>query len=165
MLKKKVYQLSKGMKLKLNMLLVLCFHPAVLILDEPTAGLDPLARQELLLLLQQWIETGEKTVILSSHITTDFEQMADYVIFLKEGQVAINDQKEQLKDNYLYFTTSLHMKLPRSGIYGYQKGAYEVTGIIDKEHGDELDGHCRPPTLDEILYFVVEGGVNHAIFD
>ncbi|MFV8826812.1 ABC transporter ATP-binding protein [Alkalihalobacterium sp. APHAB7] len=163
--KKKIHQLSKGMKLKVNLLLALCFHPKVLILDEPTAGLDPVARQELLVLLQQWIETGDKTVILSSHITTDFEQIADYIIFLRDGQIALYDDKEQLKDKYLYFTTNHHTDLPRTGVYGYQKGPYEVTGVIDTEQENTFDAKLRPATLDEVLYYVVEGGANDAIFD
>ncbi|WP_216829076.1 ABC transporter ATP-binding protein [Alkalihalobacterium elongatum] len=163
--KKQIHHLSKGMKLKLNMLLALCFHPKVLILDEPTAGLDPVARQELLMLLQQWIETGEKTVILSSHITTDFEQIADYVIFLKEGQVLLYEEKEQLKENYLYFTVSPQTNLPKTGIYSYQKGMYETTGIIDRDQEEQFEAQYRPATLDEILYYVVERGPNHAILD
>ncbi|MEB1808090.1 MAG: ABC transporter ATP-binding protein [Bacillaceae bacterium] len=163
--KKKIHQLSKGMKLKVNVLLALCFHPKVLILDEPTAGLDPVARQELLALLQQWIETGEKTVILSSHITTDFEQIADYVMFLRDGQIALYDDKEKLKDKYLYFTANHHTDLSNARIYGCQKGVYEVTGVIDSEQENTFDAQLRPATLDEILYYVVEGGANDAIFD
>jgi len=85
--KKEMKAFSKGMRKKLEIITAIAHHPKLLLLDEPTQGLDPIARNEVIKLLQEFIETGENSVLLSSHITTDLEHLADYIIFINKGEL------------------------------------------------------------------------------
>lgn len=93
---KKTKELSKGMKVKLSLAIALSHNPELMILDEPTAGLDPVIRREVLELLRTFPEDGKKSVIISSHITDDITRIADYVAFLVEGKIALSEPKDDL---------------------------------------------------------------------
>jgi ABC-2 type transport system ATP-binding protein len=93
---KKTKDLSKGTKVKLSLAIALSHDPDLMILDEPTAGLDPVIRREVLELLRTFPEDGKKSVIISSHITDDISRIADYVAFLVEGKIALSEPKDEL---------------------------------------------------------------------
>lgn len=93
---KKTRELSKGMKVKLSLAIALSHQPELMILDEPTAGLDPVIRREVLELLRTFPGDGKKSVIISSHITDDITRIADYVAFLVEGEIALTETKDEL---------------------------------------------------------------------
>jgi ABC-2 type transport system ATP-binding protein len=93
---KKTKELSKGTKVKLSLAIALSHNPELMILDEPTAGLDPVIRREVLELLRTFPEDGKKSVIISSHITDDITRIADYVSFLVEGKIALSESKDEL---------------------------------------------------------------------
>lgn len=93
---KKTKDLSKGMKVKLSLAIALSHNPDLMILDEPTAGLDPVIRREVLELLRTFPANGKKSVIISSHITDDITRIADYVTFLIEGKIALSEVKDEL---------------------------------------------------------------------
>ena len=93
---KKTKDLSKGTKVKLSLAIALSHNPELMILDEPTAGLDPVIRREILELLRTFPEDGKKSVIISSHITDDITRIADYVAFLVEGKIVLSETKDEL---------------------------------------------------------------------
>jgi len=93
---KKTRELSKGMKVKLSLAMALAHNPELFILDEPTAGLDPVIRREVLELLRNESKEKEKTVIISSHITDDISRIADVIVFLIEGKIVLHDEKDEL---------------------------------------------------------------------
>lgn len=93
---KKTKELSKGTKVKLSLAIALSHNPDLMILDEPTAGLDPVIRREVLELLRNFPEDGKKSVIISSHITDDITRIADYVAFLVEGKIVLSEPKDEL---------------------------------------------------------------------
>ena len=93
---KKTKDLSKGTKVKLSLAIALSHNPELMILDEPTSGLDPVIRREVLELLRTFPEDGNKSVIISSHITDDITRIADYVAFLIEGKIALSEPKDEL---------------------------------------------------------------------
>jgi ABC-2 type transport system ATP-binding protein len=93
---KKTKELSKGMKVKLSLAIALSHNPELMILDEPTAGLDPVVRRDVLELLRTFPEDDKKSVIISSHITDDITRIADYVAFLIEGKIALSEPKDEL---------------------------------------------------------------------
>lgn len=93
---KKTRELSKGTKVKLSLAIALSHNPELMILDEPTAGLDPVIRREVLELLRTFPEDGKKSVIISSHITDDITRIADYVAFLVDGKIALSEPKDEL---------------------------------------------------------------------
>lgn len=97
-LKKQVVSFSKGMKMKLSIICAMSHHPKLLIMDEATTGLDPVVRDEILDLFMEFIQDEEHALFFSSHITTDIEKIADYVILIHQGKIVF----EELKDNLIY---------------------------------------------------------------
>ena len=86
---KMIKDFSSGMKMKLKIITALSHHPKLLILDEPTSGLDPVARNEILDLFQDFIQDEEHGVLVSTHITSDLEYIADYITFINSGEISI----------------------------------------------------------------------------
>jgi ABC-2 type transport system ATP-binding protein len=97
---KKARELSKGMKVRFSLALALSHNPQLLILDEPTAGLDPVIRREVLELLRKKSKNEGKSVIISSHITDDIMRTADLVAFLVEGKIILSSEKDELLSNW-----------------------------------------------------------------
>jgi len=93
---KKTRELSKGMKVKLSLALAMAHNPELFILDEPTAGLDPVIRREVLELLRNESKEKDKSVIISSHITDDIARIADMIVFLIEGKTVLHEEKDEL---------------------------------------------------------------------
>ncbi len=96
--KKKVSELSRGMGMKLTLAFALAHNPELLILDEATAGLDPLAREDVLDLLRDFMAEGERGILMSTHITSDLEKIADEVICLDAGRVVFSLPKDAITD-------------------------------------------------------------------
>lgn len=96
----KIQKFSRGMKAKLSLAAALSHHASLLILDEATAGLDPVVREEMLDLLQEFMEDETHSILMTSHITSDLERIADYIIFIQNGQVVMTEEKETLLEQY-----------------------------------------------------------------
>jgi ABC-2 type transport system ATP-binding protein len=99
-LKKKVKTLSSGMRTKFALALALSHDADLLVLDEPTSGLDPVFRRELLHGLSGLLQDERKSVLFSTHITTDLERIADFVTFLRDGRVVLSASKEELSERW-----------------------------------------------------------------
>ena len=97
---KRIRELSKGMKVKFAFALALAHHPELLILDEPTSGLDPVIRREILELLKRVCQDEGKSVVISSHITDDLARIADYITFMNEGKIVLEEEKDELLSNW-----------------------------------------------------------------
>lgn len=92
--KKELKDFSRGMKMKLSLAVALSHHAKLLILDEPTSGLDPVVRSEILDIFLDFISDGEHSVLVSSHITSDLEKVADYVTFIHNGNLMLCENKD-----------------------------------------------------------------------
>lgn len=92
--KKRVGDLSKGMKMKLSITVALSHQPQLLILDEATSGLDPIMRDEILDVFLDFIQDEQNSILLSSHITSDLEKVADYIVFIHQGKVIFSLPKD-----------------------------------------------------------------------
>ena len=99
-MKKKVKTLSNGMRTKFALALALSHDAELLVLDEPTTGLDPVFRRELLHGLSGLLQDESKSILFSTHITTDLERIADYVTFIRDGQVTLTSSREELLENW-----------------------------------------------------------------
>ena len=97
---KQVKAYSKGMKMKLSIAAAFAVRPRLLVLDEATSGLDPVVRDEILDELLSFISDEDHAVLLSSHITSDLEKAADYIVYLHKGRVAVSGAKDELLDTY-----------------------------------------------------------------
>jgi len=98
--KKKIKDLSKGMKTKFSLAVALSHHADLLIMDEPTSGLDPVVRSELLEILSSLLQDETKAVFFSTHITSDLDKIADYVTLIDNGEIVLSAPKDDLVDNY-----------------------------------------------------------------
>lgn len=94
----KIKDLSRGMKMKLQIALALAHHPKLLIFDEATSGLDPVMRDDLLEILYDFIQDEENTILISSHNITDLEKIADYILFIHDGSVVFDKPKEEITE-------------------------------------------------------------------
>ena len=99
--KKKVKDFSRGMRVKLMFAMVLSRETKLLILDEATNGLDPVVRQEILQLLQEYISDGEHSVLFSTHMLSDLEDIADYIFFIDGGRKIFFETKEELQEKFV----------------------------------------------------------------
>jgi len=97
---RRIKELSRGMRMKLAIATALSHHPKLLILDEPTSGLDPVVRSEILDVFLEFIQDEERSILFSSHITTDLEKIADYIVFIHDGRVVLNRPKDELLAEY-----------------------------------------------------------------
>lgn len=96
----RIEELSKGMKMKFSLAVALSHDAEFIIMDEPTSGLDPIIRSEVLEILQQLITDEKKSILFSSHISTDVEQIADYITFINKGRIVFSESREFINDSY-----------------------------------------------------------------
>lgn len=104
--KKIIKNYSRGMKMKLSMAVALSHNAELLILDEATSGLDPIVREEILDLLLDFMQDENHTILISSHILSDLEKVADYIAFINDGKILFMETKDELKENYGICTLS-----------------------------------------------------------
>lgn len=156
--KRKVRDLSRGMKTKFTLALALSHEPELLIMDEPTSGLDSAFRREILSILSQYIYDGTKSVLFSTHISTDLERIADYIVFIRNGKLQFSGSKEELMDSYM-LVKGPNQLLNGSGLTfsGLQRTPLGFEGLLrwDAEMESRLDPRLivEKPSLDDILVY------------
>ena len=156
---KKVRELSQGMKVKLGIALALSHDAKLIILDEPTSGLDPVAREELLDLLQKIMEQGNRSILFSTHVTSDLDKCADYILFINDGKQILFDTKDNIIDGHALIrgkkdalTGSLKERL-----IGQKITPVGFTGLIKREDlFDSDDVETSVPTLEDIMVYYVK---------
>jgi ABC-2 type transport system ATP-binding protein len=149
------------MQMKLMIACAFSHDAKLLILDEPTSGLDPVARDELLDLLQEFIADGQRSVLFSTHITTDLNRIADYITFINNGSLIYTGTKDEFIDGFRIVKggnndITLDQQKKIIGIRKYSSG---FEGLI--KTGDIRDFSnftCEPVSIDEIIVFTSKGG-------
>lgn len=158
--KMKVKDFSRGMKVKLMFASVLARDTKLLVLDEATNGLDPVVRLEMLKLLQEYIADGEKSVIFSTHILSDMEQIADYIYFIHDGKKVLYDAKDELLENYLLVKgerRAVSAELQKE-LIGVIDNAYGFEAILPSDKAELLTSefHFEKPEIDEIVIHYIK---------
>ncbi len=130
---KQIKTLSKGMRKKLEIITALSHQPELLILDEPTSGLDPIARTEVLEIFQDFIKDENHTILLSTHIITDLENIADYIIFMDKGKIILNELRDEIIDNYGILKCSKKdlSKINKKDMIRLKENKYNIEILID----------------------------------
>ena len=160
--KQKIGTLSKGMRMKYALALALSHKAELLIMDEPTSGLDPLIRDDVLDMLIDFVQDENHSVLVSSHITSDLEKVADYITFLHKGKLIFTHEKDELVDNYgiLSCGAAVFDTLDKSEIVAYRKEDYQFKVLVKdrnkaaKQYPNAIVG---PATIEEIMLFYVKG--------
>ncbi|WP_372630503.1 ABC transporter ATP-binding protein [Cohnella sp.] len=159
----RIRSLSKGMKMKLSLAFALSGGAELLIMDEPTAGLDPVFRREMLEILSGLMLDENRTILFSTHITTDLDRIADYIVFLDRGTVVFNESKEDLFDRYALIKGDKKWldRDVRQAFVGIRETGTGFEGLA-RDRGEAIrmfgDGAIiETPTLEDIMYFTVRG--------
>ncbi len=159
---KQIRQFSKGMKMKLAISVAFSHHSRMLILDEATSGLDPVVRDDILDMLLDFVQDEEHSILVSSHITSDLEKIADYVVFIHEGKVVFEKPKDELTRRYgiIKCGAAQFGELDQSDIISYRKMDYEWQILVsDRERMQKKYPKAMivPATIDEIMLLYVKG--------
>lgn len=161
--KQKIKELSKGMKMKFSLAIALSHGAELLILDEPTAGLDPLVRSELLDILAALIQDERKSVFFSTHITSDLDKIADFVTFIHNGEIVLSAPKDDILENYGVVkgdNVLLNDETKRLFI-GIKTNPFGFAGLVqDKEKARrcfQKQALIEKPTLEDIMLYTVRG--------
>jgi len=162
-LSKKISELSKGMKTKLMLAVALSHKPGLLILDEVTSGLDPLVRDEILILLKEYVSQTKTTVFFSTHITSDLDKIADDIVFIHSGNLIFHKTIEEIKNNYLFMQCSLneYKNINKNDVcISYHDGDKYFLLIKNNLHIYENIGKASTPTIDNIMLLYIKGENN-----
>lgn len=155
--------MSKGMRKKVEIATALSHHPKLLILDEATSGLDPIVRNEVLDLFLNFIEDEEHTIILSTHITSDLEHIADYIVFINKGKIVLNEKLNEIIDNYGILKCNIEDfdKIDKSDIMSYRKNKYNYEILISNKNkckNKYKEYVIDKITIEDLMLLIVKGG-------
>ncbi len=158
--RKKIRALSKGMKMKLQIATALSHGAKVLIMDEATTGLDPVVRNEILDIFREYLKDDTNSILMSSHITSDLEKIADAVTFIDKGKVYLTGYKDELLERHALLKCSRKEfeTVARQDYISARVGEYNVEVMVaDREaaHAKYPDIVCEKTTLEEIMLFYV----------
>ena len=153
--KLKVKELSRGMKIKLMLSIALSHNAELLILDEPTSGLDPSMREEFVEVISDYMQDDKHTVLFSTHITQDLETIADYIVFIDNGEIVLGLEKEEFINYFMILKCGLENQniLDSSAILGQKKTKYNIEYLVKRDAIDEIPNEYVEDaiTIDKIM--------------
>lgn len=155
---KKLKAYSKGMQMKFGVVMALCHNPDLIILDEPTAGLDPIARADVIDLLLELMQNEQRSILFSTHITSDLEKIADYITMIDNGKIVFSKEKDEMIDGYLLAhieKESMTDKI-KSGLIGIKETTFGYEGLCSKNlELQNLEGvKTARPTIEDIMVYM-----------
>lgn len=161
---KKIEQLSSGMKVKYNLALALSHDAKLLILDEPTSGLDPISRDEICELFLEIVKNKERSILFSTHITSDLEKCATDIVYIRDGNIVFDGKKGEfinsyylIKGNESYFNESI-----KNYLISYKEHEGIIEGLISANNKFEFENNSNfeliTPTLEEVMIYLERKG-------
>jgi len=160
--KQKIKEFSRGMTMKLGIAVALSHRPKLLILDEATSGLDPIVRDDILDVFLDFVHNENNSILLSSHITSDLEKVADYITFIHYGNIILSESKDNLIYNYgvMRCKTAQFAQIDKEDMLAYRKHGYQVDVLVSdkqaalKKYRDVVIDNI---TIEEIMLMLVKG--------
>lgn len=160
--KKSLKKMSKGMRKKVEIASALAHNPKLLILDEPTAGLDPVVRNEILDIFMKFIEDDAHTILFSTHITSELEHIADQIVFIDNGEVILQDSRDAIMDEYGILKCKLESfdSIDKKDIVSFKKNRYGYDILIknkkelSKKYKDFIVDKI---TLEDLMILMIKG--------
>lgn len=167
--RKRVSELSRGMGMKLQLACALACGADLLLLDEPTSGLDPIVREEVLDILRTWMENERHSMLISSHITSDLEHLADYLVMIEQGQVVLACERDLISDmmGVAQLRAEELEQVRAEWPYGQvqmrvlDRGLYKSLLVPSRITFHELFPAfaCDRASIDDVMNFIVKGKV------
>ncbi len=156
-LKKKLSGFSRGMEMRLSIAAAMSHNPSLLVLDEPTGGLDPVMRSEILDIFLEFMQDETHSILISTHITSDLEHIADYICFINKGKIVFTEERNEMVEKYrvLKCTEEDLKQIDKTDIIGMRKGRFcneVLTMNADKYPSVTAD----KPTIEEIMVYYVK---------
>lgn len=160
----KIYkELSKGQQKKFELIMALCHHPKLIIMDEPTANLDPIVRNEFIEVLQEHIEKDGVTVFYSTHITSDLDKVGDYLVFIYNGKIILSGDKESILESHRIIRGSKELldDDTKKAFISYKESSFGFEGLTSNHKvayeifGEELV--YDKANLEDILMYYTRG--------
>lgn len=161
-LNKKIKEFSTGMKTKLKMLVAISHEAKLLILDEPTAGLDVIARDEFLEMLQDYMSKGERSILISSHISSDLENLCDDFYMIHDGKIIMHEETDVLLGEYgiLKPTMEQYQTLDKQYLLKVKKEAFGYRCLTNERQyymENYPDMIIEKGNIDEMILLMVRG--------
>lgn len=160
--KQKIKCYSKGMTMKLAIAAALSHHPELLILDEATSGLDPVMRDDMLDVFLEFVQEENHSILLSSHITSDLEKVADYITFIHKGRLILTAPKDDLVYRYAVMRCRERQfqTVDREDVLAYRKRDTQIDVLVadgreaQRKYKDVVVDHT---SVDEIMLLLAKG--------
>lgn len=156
---KRIRKFSKGMKMKLSIAQALSHDSRLLILDEATAGLDPVVREEILEIFQEFIQDGNRSVLISSHIISDLEKICDYITFIHEGKVLFSENRDALLERYGVIKCSREdfRAVDEDAVKAFREGMFGVEALVERSRVNPVF-NAEDASIEEIMVYMIREG-------
>ena len=160
---KMIKDFSSGMKMKLKIATAISHKPQILILDEPTSGLDPIVRNEILDIFRQFIAEDEtRSILVSTHITTDLEHISDYIMFIKNGEITLNLPTSEILENYgiVKCDEKDFSKISKENYEYYRKEKYQYEVLVKNKKMIKSKygiSTIDKASIEDIMLFYIKG--------
>ena len=161
---KKLEQLSSGMKVKYNLALALSHDAKLLILDEPTSGLDPISRDEICELFLEIVKNKERSILFSTHITSDLEKCATDIVYIRDGNIVFDGKKGDFINSYYLIkgNESSFNEVIKNYLISYKEHGGIIEGLISANNKFEFENNSNfeliTPTLEEVMIYLERKG-------
>lgn len=156
--KKRLRTFSRGMTMRLSIAAALSHHPELLLLDEPTSGLDPVVRSEILDLFLEFMQDERHSILMSTHITSDLERIADYICLIHGGRIVFTEERNEMLAKYriLKCTEEQLAAIDKADVIGMRKGRY-ASEVLTLAAGKYPGVAADVPTIEEIMVYYIKG--------
>ena len=167
---KKIEQLSSGMKVKYNLALALSHDAKLLILDEPTSGLDPISRDEICELFLEIVKNKERSILFSTHITSDLEKCATDIVYIRDGNIVFDGKKGEFINSYYLIkgNESSFNESIKNYLISYKEHEGIIEGLISVNNKFKFENNSNfeliTPTLEEVMIYLERKGRDNEEF-